>query len=382
MNSRRALQTLQKSLKSTARLIPVSRETTCHVRIAASMPSNAKELHGRNFFSSVAIASRWDKHCDTCTCEEEKDPISTIVDNSSPAPFPCGNPNHEDEYGILPPPLPEPKYSVHKRILPSSLTGLSSTDGRKYLMEAMTNNTAESYWSLTEQFVNQLDPAFCGVTTLLMVLNAMCIDPQIRWRGGWRFYGSEDVLLGRCCLSAERIRRVGLTLDEFRLLGRCNGLSVQLKRPKDTDGTIFTVDDFRNDIQTTLTSTDDTNGHSILVVSFSRAALGQTGEGHFSPLAAYHEPTDQVLLLDVARFKYSPYWVPVQDLYDSMGFEDSVTQKSRGWFLLDPPKNHACLSVTHEDRRPAELVPQVGDNDACPVGKVKVDFCQAKPRRS
>ena len=31
--------------------------------------------------------------------------------------------------------------------------------------------------------------------TLLMILNSMNIDPNSRWKGGWRFYGDEDVLL-------------------------------------------------------------------------------------------------------------------------------------------------------------------------------------------
>jgi Phytochelatin synthase len=31
--------------------------------------------------------------------------------------------------------------------------------------------------------------------------------------------------------------------------------------------------------------------------------LGQTGSGHFSPIAGYHAATDSVLILDVARFK-------------------------------------------------------------------------------
>ena len=79
--------------------------------------------------------------------------------------------------------------------------------------------------------------------------------PGVRWRGGWRFYGSEDVLLDRCCLSAERIRRVGVNMEEFRLLGRCHGLNVQMKRPQSNDGDdqdnseTFTVESFRDDIR-------------------------------------------------------------------------------------------------------------------------------------
>ena len=346
--------------------------------------------------------SKTDKtiHCETCTCGAKDNNTTTNITTTEEfvsAPYPCGSPKHEDDFDMLPPPLPEPKYSVHKRLLPDTLTSLSSPEGRSRLLEALTSNTGESYWSLTEQFVSQSDPAYCGITTLMMCLNAFCIDPQIRWRGGWRFYGDEQVLLDRCCLSNERIKRVGVTLEEFKMLGQCNGLQINLKRPQQNDHPamqskeIYTLDDFRNDIQTILMKDDDctdenqeklehhhhNHNNAILVVSFSRSSLGQTGDGHFSPIAAYHEPTDSVLVLDVARFKYAPYWASVSDLYESMKEKDTATGRTRGWFVTRPPKGHACHDgIAYEDRRPAELVPLVGDADACPVGKIKVDYCQ------
>jgi len=336
--------------------------------------------------------------------------------------FPCGSNQHEDELDDLPPPLPEPKYTVHKRVLPSTLTAFSSKQGKQLLMEAFSGGTAESYWNLTEHFVNQSDPAFCGVTTLLMCLNALCIDPNIRWRGGWRFYGSEDVLLDRCCFSAERIRRKGIVMEDFCRLGRCHGLTIDLKRPRSNDQTYtyspysshdnennrtnrncndndrdcdndiidevyntsdeednsFSLDYFRSDIRSILSDTISKH-KPILVVSFSRSALNQTGDGHFSPIGAYNETEDKVLVLDVARFKYAPYWVSVTDLYRSMQEKDVVTKKPRGWFRLSPPKNHKC---THDDygqenRRPVEFVPKMGDPEAaCPIGAVKVHFCK------
>ena len=309
--------------------------------------------------------------------------------------FPCGSNHHEDELEDLPPPLEEPKYSVHKRVLPQKLTAFSSQQGKRYLMEAFAGGTAESYWKLTEHFVNQSDPAFCGVTTLLMCLNAMCIDPNIRWRGGWRFYGSEDVLLNRCCFSVERIRRKGIVLEDFARLGRCHGLTIDLKRPTFEDkrdqnfqqnnfgfkiieeDASFSLDDFRRDIRWILSGTEAKH-QPLLVVSFSRTALGQTGDGHFSPIAAYHEETDQVLVLDVARFKYAPYWVRVEDLFQSMRALDSVTKKPRGWFLLSPPKNHECMHDDHgkENRRPIETVPKMGDPELCPISNIKIHFCK------
>jgi glutathione gamma-glutamylcysteinyltransferase len=43
------------------------------------------------------------------------------------------------------------------------------------------------------------------------------------------------------------------------------------------------------------------SGEEHLVVSYSRRALSQTGEGHFSPVGGYHEGQDLVLILDVVR---------------------------------------------------------------------------------
>ena len=242
--------------------------------------------------------------------------ITTTTTTTTTSRFACGSDQHEDELDEdLPPPLPEPKYTVHKRVLPTTLTAFSSKRGKQFLMEAFAGGTAESYWNLTEHFVNQSDPAFCGVTTLLMCLNALCIDPNIRWRGGWRFYGSEDVLLDRCCFSAERIRRKGIVMEDFTRLGRCHGLTIDLKRPttssnnnhtsyshspqsslhdnqnnnttngdrNDNDRNTmnsdeaehsFSLEDFRSDIRSILSDTISKH-KPILVVSFSRSALNR-----------------------------------------------------------------------------------------------------------
>jgi glutathione gamma-glutamylcysteinyltransferase len=40
-----------------------------------------------------------------------------------------------------------------------------------------------------------------------------------------------------------------------------------------------------------------------MVTSYSRKVLGQTGDGHFSPVGGYCAQEDMVLILDVARFK-------------------------------------------------------------------------------
>ena len=271
--------------------------------------------------------------------------------------------------------------------MPKNLVPLSSKAGRKRFLDSLSAGNAEAYLPLAEQFLNQSDPAYCGVTTLAMVLNACAVDPNVRWRGGWRWYGTDDVVLDRCCLGSERgrerVKRVGISMEEFAGLGRCQGLEIEMKRPRrdDTDDEVcndvvgqsstWTIDDFRRDIQRMVripplaeeenedgddecmadssdanddssdcdaAAEDEHEGRGFLVVSFSRAHLQQTGSGHFSPVAAYHPPSDSCLILDVARFKYSPYWASVDELYGATKPLDEGTGKSRGWFVVKPPK--------------------------------------------
>lgn len=84
------------------------------------------------------------------------------------------------------------------------------------------------------------------------------------------------------------------------------------------------------------------------------------GDGHFSPLGGYHELEDMVLILDTARFKYPPHWVPLAQLYQAMASVDAVTGKARGFiklaandrlnsvmFTLSTPNRYAIDSMSH-----------------------------------
>lgn len=246
-----------------------------------------------------------------------------------------------------PPPIPEPKKYFHKRELPSSLIQFSCREGKRLFQESLTFGMAHAFFPLSEQFLSQSEPAYCGLATLIMILNAMGIDPNVVWKGPWRWYGSEEMILKCCNIDAERIRRVGISMEEFCSLARCQGIRVDIKRPcapsPDVDehesNQCNSLGAFRRDIIASAKKPPehktDADG-AFLVVSYSRKYLGQTGGGHFSPVAAYAEEADKCLVLDVARFKYPPYWVSVEELYESMRPEDAATKKSRGWFMMYP----------------------------------------------
>lgn len=78
---------------------------------------------------------------------------------------------------------------------------------------------------MAAQFHTQNEPAYCGLGTLTMVLNAFSIDPGRTWKGVWRWY-SEELL--DCCIPLDLVKKKGITMDQFICLSRCNGLSVQV----------------------------------------------------------------------------------------------------------------------------------------------------------
>ena len=164
-----------------------------------------------------------------------------------------------------------------------------------------------------------------------MVMNALGVDPRRRWKDedgpGWRWWSDTMFVSGPCSPSLESLKANGVSLDELGKLAATSGAEVSVHRPTD-EGT--TIDNFRSTILSAVRMEEE----AFLITSFCRASLGQTGGGHFSPIGAYHESTDSVLVLDVARFKYPPYFVQLQDLWTATEEVDEATGQTRGWLRL------------------------------------------------
>lgn len=84
--------------------------------------------------------------------------------------------------------------TFYRKALPSGCFAHESAEGRQIFKEALTSGYMESYCMrsiflliisvpLSSQFHTQSDPAFCGLGTLTMVLNALNVDPQVVWKG-------------------------------------------------------------------------------------------------------------------------------------------------------------------------------------------------------
>jgi glutathione gamma-glutamylcysteinyltransferase len=110
--------------------------------------------------------------------------------------------------------------SLYRRPLPPQLVAFAAPEGRAWFDAARAEGGMEAFFPLIEQFHTQADPAFCGLGTLVVALNALGVDPGRLWKGPWRWF-SEELL--DCCTPLERVRAQGVTLDELACLARCNG---------------------------------------------------------------------------------------------------------------------------------------------------------------
>ncbi|HEY6880434.1 MAG TPA: phytochelatin synthase family protein [Polyangiales bacterium] len=222
--------------------------------------------------------------------------------------------------------------TLYRRPLPEDLIAFSSTRGRAVFREALALGGLDGYFQLAEQFHTQADPAFCGLGSLVVALNALGVDPGRLWKGPWRWFAEE---LLDCCIPLERVRERGMNLDELACLARCNGAQVQLQRAESSD-----VDALRAALA------QAARGESVVIAAYDRASLGQTGSGHFSPLGGFHAERDLALILDVARFKYPPHWASTLALWRAMGPIDPDTGRSRGWLVLRASPGAAGLGFS------------------------------------
>ena len=128
-------------------------------------------------------------------------------------------------------------------------------------------------------------------------------------------------------LSAQVVLRQGMTLQQLGELLASHGAEVDVIPASTT-----TLAEFRRLARENLAQPDN-----YVLINYLRKEMGQKIGGHISPLAAYHEGSDQFLILDVARYKYPPVWVKAEDLWRSLNTIDSVSGQSRGFVLVGKP---------------------------------------------
>ncbi len=183
------------------------------------------------------------------------------------------------------------------------------------------------FWTLIRYFISQRIDTFCSVASSVMVLNALEVpSPVSRMTYPYSKF-DEETFFTRGVLEKQKVRDIagdGLHLAELADMLKAFDLTIAVHHA-DT----LSVNDFRQLTVAALKSTD-----RYVVVNFLRSRITQEGGGHFSPLAAYDAKSDRFLVLDTARYKYPPFWVKAQDLWDAMNTVDANAKAKRGFLII------------------------------------------------
>ncbi len=209
--------------------------------------------------------------------------------------------------------------------LPPGLIGLDSEEGEALLFEA---EARAAYLPLSLQFVTQQNQAFCGVASMIMVLNALKVPaPETAAWKPFTAFNQDNIFNDATEAVVPRavIEKMGMTLTQLGGLPGAFGLKADIHHASDG-----TAKDFRK-----LASDALDSGDRYVLVNYLRMAIGQERFGHISPLAAYDADSDRFLILDVSRYKYPPVWVETSALFAAMNTIDKDNEsKSRGFVII------------------------------------------------
>ncbi len=209
--------------------------------------------------------------------------------------------------------------------LTPNLIGFNSDEGEKLLIESKSR---EDFFPLSMQFVTQVNQAYCGVASIVMVLNGLGIEaPEASQYKPYRVFTQENFFNNKATqqvISAEVVSRQGMTLEEMGKLIGSYGVKVKVYHASNTN-----INEFRK-----LATENLNQKENFVLVNYLRREIGQEKGGHISPIAAYNAQSDRFLILDVSRYKYPPIWVKTADLWKAMNTKDSTASKSRGFVFV------------------------------------------------
>jgi hypothetical protein len=243
--------------------------------------------------------------------------------------------------------------AAERAALPADAIPLDSEEGQKLLLES---EAREDFFHLIPHFSDQRSQSTCGAASAAMVMNSLGLAaPEVKEWSPYRRFTQDNVF----------VDLTPMTLDQ---LGQRLGAAQAIEAKALHAGSDLTIEALRDLLGRSLADPKD-----YLIANFLRSALGEEPSsgveaktmGHYSPLAAYHRASDRVLILDVARYKYPPLWIPLPKLLAAMQAVDVDSGQPRG--LLQVRAAPAARPAEAAPKTPGRLLPIA-------LGVLAVDF--------
>lgn len=201
------------------------------------------------------------------------------------------------------------------------------------------NNPAPSYWALAPYQIGQFTDTCCSLATAVMLVNAA--------RGSGHLMSGEKLVTQQDLLAAvddadwtfgcTDPQGHGASLREMapimeRAYAHYGIAGARVEMVQMTDAAAH-ADGFRAALAAMEAAPTTQIG-----LNFAGAPVyGQADYGHFSPAAAFDAARDRLLVLDVDRGWYEPYWVPVDIMLAALATMSRKDGTPRGYLEVTLP---------------------------------------------
>ena len=234
--------------------------------------------------------------------------------------------------------------------VPAGDLALNSTEGWDRLRDA---SHAAPFVTVAMHLETQRNQAFCSVATAATMLNALSNAGQAAPVDGFYaphpYFTQRSIFESACvnrvptsdgsaAVSAKFVATHGATLQEWSSYVSCFA-DARHVHAEDADAPAF-----RDQLRDAFSATPP----RMVGLNLWRTAVGEAGGGHMSPVGAYDESNDAVLIMDVSRYKYPPVWTPLETIFDAMLAVDDASGRSRGWIVVAP---RTSASDDEDERR-------------------------------
>jgi hypothetical protein len=209
------------------------------------------------------------------------------------------------------------------------------------------------FYQLANFYQPQINPLYCSVASAIIILNALDYGNIVSQKAGeihkpqslggdtikyhlylqnGFFNGKTEKIKKQAVIDYQKLKvndknyDPGIGLDDlFKMLTKVYNLRAKVTYATKNDER--SVAKFRHTLKKVLADKEN-----FIIANFDGAVLAQKTQGHVSPLAAYDEASDSVLVLDVALHKTRWYWAEVKNFYRAMNTKDNKTY--RGYLVI------------------------------------------------
>ncbi len=232
-----------------------------------------------------------------------------------------------------------------------AVTNWNSKEGMERLQRTEYKG---DFYRLAHHFKPQVNPAACGQGAATVVLSAIyelnhkafpVIEEwpitigdkkyplQYRLINDSNFFNeATDKILDRRTISMKITKKDGsfgggIDIDELQKMLKIHGVKSKLVNvDKFSDEKLAS---FRKEVKEVVNSDKE-----FLLLNYDHSYKGLMG-GHFSPVAAYDEKSDSVLILDVAAHRNPWIWVNLSDIYHAMNTKNYAQTSYRGYLVVN-----------------------------------------------